>query len=454
MKNTAKFHMITALAAVMCFAFAGMAHAERKPNVIVILADDLGFADVGFNGCADIPTPNLDRLAASGVRCTSGYVSHSFCSPTRAGLMTGRYQQRFGHENNPHYEPDNMTLGLPVSQTLLPAAIKPAGYVSGIVGKWHLGAAPPFHPLARGFDEQYGFTGGGHKYFGHELGEKDFEYVTHLERNGHREPADGYLTTLFSNEAAAFITRHKDEPFFLYLAYNAPHTPLQAPPEYIERCKGIEDDKRRVYGAMICALDDGVGLVLDTLNKLELDEDTLIFFLSDNGGPCPVTHASNAPFRGNKGQVYEGGIHVPFVVRWTGKLDPGVYDPPVSSLDIFATTIALAGAPAPENPLDGVNLMPYLSGSKHTIPHSMLMWRQGGGQAFAALGRTDKLVRIRGHEDELYKLDSDIGEQHNMIAGNTKTAVILSNRLADWNAQLIDPLWQSPRPAKKKNNAK
>ncbi|QNN25247.1 sulfatase-like hydrolase/transferase [Planctomycetales bacterium ZRK34] len=437
---------------LVCGTWVGPGFAERKPNVIVILADDLGFADVGFHGCKDIPTPHLDRLAASGVRCTNGYVSHSFCSPTRAGLMTGRYQQRFGHENNPAHEPDNLSLGLPVDETLLPKAIKPAGYVSGIIGKWHLGAAPPFHPLARGFDEQYGFTGGGHQYFAKQLIDRDSHYRSHIERNGKREPTTGYLTTLFSEEAAAFITRHKDDPFFLYLAYNAPHTPLQAPPEYIERCKHIDDDKRRVYGAMVCALDDGVGLVLDTLNKLDLDDDTLIFFLSDNGGPDTVTHASNAPLRGRKGQVYEGGIHVPFVVRWTGKLPAGaVYEQPVSSLDIFVTTLALTGAPAPPKPLDGVNLMPYLLGQAKGAPHERLFWRQGGGQAYAVREGVDKYLHIRGHDPEFYQLDSDLAEHHNVITSQADAADALQRKLDAWNSQLIDPLWQNPRAGKPKN---
>ncbi len=391
-----------------------------KPNIIVILADDLGYADVGFNGCKDIPTPNIDSIARNGVRCSNGYVSHPFCSPTRAGLMTGRYQQRFGHENNPVYNPEDTVSGLPVSQVTLPSVLRAAGYVTGLVGKWHLGAAERFHPLNRGFDEFFGFLGGGHQYLSEKLG-GNAEYTTDLVRG--REPVKEteYLTDAFSREAAAFVERHHDQPFFLYLAYNAPHTPLQAPARYLDRFPGIDDTKRRTYAAMLSALDDGVGRLLATVRTQQIEEKTLVLFLSDNGGP-PVNGSSNLPLRSFKGSIYEGGIHVPFALKWKGVLPAGaVYDRPVISLDLFPTAAALAGASRPPgHTIDGVNLMPYLLGEKTGPPHETLYWRTGGGTSFAVRHGDQKLDESSPGRFELYELSGDLGESSNLATVRRK----------------------------------
>jgi arylsulfatase A-like enzyme len=383
--------------ALMAVAFAArLGFADEpfaaRPNILVILADDLGYADVGFNGCRDIPTPNLDRLARQSVRCTSGYVTHPFCSPTRAGLLTGRYQQRFGHENNPAWLPDSTVAGLPLSQTTLPQVLKAAGYVTGCVGKWHLGAHPQFHPNRRGFAEYFGLLGGGHRYLPDAPG--GVEYSIPMDRNGQPEPLQDYLTDVLGREAAAFVIRHKTTPWFLYVAFNAPHTPLQVTDKQLNRVAHIEDETRRTCAGLVVGLDDAVGQVLDALRDSGHADRTLVWFFSDNGGPISVTHSSNTPLRGAKGQVYEGGIRVPFLVSWPGHLPAGKdFAAPVSSLDVFATAVALAQAKVPEqHSLGGVNLLPYLSGEKSGAPHERLFWRTGGGAKFAIREGDWKLV--------------------------------------------------------------
>jgi arylsulfatase A-like enzyme len=436
-------------AALVLAACAGNSAAAPagKPNLIVILADDLGCADVGFNGCKDIPTPNIDSIAENGVRCTSGYVTHPFCSPTRAGLMTGRYQQRFGHENNPVYDPEDTRSGLPTSEVLLPAVLKGAGYVSGIVGKWHLGAAERFHPLSRGFDEFFGFLGGGHQYFPDKLGGKA-EYTTDLMRGRDYVKESEYLTDAFAREAEAFVERHRDRPFFLYLAFNAPHTPLQATPKYLDRFAGIADEKRRTYAAMLSAVDDGVGRVLAALREHRIEERTLVVFLSDNGGPVGINGSSNLPLRAGKGTTYEGGVRVPFAVQWAGTLPAGsVYDRPVSSLDVFATAVALAGASPPSGHTpDGVDLVPYLRGEKAGAPHEALFWRTGGGASFGARAGVLKLVEPRAGQVELYDLSRDVGESNDLASAQPEAARRLARLKDEWNAQLVAPIFQGPPP--------
>ncbi len=432
-------------------ALAAAAPAQpKRPNVIVIVADDLGYADLGFTGATDIPTPHLDALARSGLYCTSGYVSHPFCSPTRAGLLTGRYQQRFGHENNPRYDRADATAGLPLSQITLPQTLKQAGYRTGIVGKWHLGATPAMHPMQRGFREMYGFLGGGHDYFQQQLDGDPREYLIPIERDGKPEKFDGYLTDALSREAAAFVRRATPtEPFFLYLAYNAPHTPVQVPPAYEDRLRHITDDARRRYAAMIVAVDDGVGKLLQTLRDKNLEKETLVFFFSDNGGPTQVTKCSNGPFRGHKGQVYEGGIRVPFVIRLPGRIRPGKFDPMVSSLDVYATVCAAAGI-TPQQRLDSVNLFPYLDRMVKGYPHLRLFWRTGGGTAWASREGDWKLVHIKGQPPELYDLKSDIGETRNIFEDRKFEADQMLARLQAWDKELIQPLFQSPQPANNK----
>src|SRR5437868_7958505 len=306
------------------------------PNIVVILADDLGYGDVSFNGCPDFTTPNIDSLTNTGVRCSNAYVTHPFCSPSRAGLLTGRYQQRFGYENQPGVD-SNPRRGIPAQELLLPQILKPAGYVSGLVGKWNLGTS--LNPTKRGFDEFFGF-----------LGTESPYYNAPLLRGTTKITETAYLTDAFTREAVSFIQRHATQPFFLYLAYNAVHKPYNTPPKsYMDRVASIANNSRRIYAAMTLALDDGVGQVLQTLQQQNLLDNTLIFFLSDNGAR-QVSFARNLPLRGYKFNVLDGGIHVPFVVQWKAVLPAhAVYDPLVSSLDIVATVAAATGSQLPND---------------------------------------------------------------------------------------------------------
>ncbi|MBX6311710.1 MAG: sulfatase [Isosphaeraceae bacterium] len=439
------------------FAPATIAQPVGRPNIVVILADDLGYADVGFQGCKDIPTPHLDALAKDGIICTSGYVTHPFCSPTRAALLTGRYQQRFGHENNPAWLPEDRSVGLPLDQVTVADVMKKAGYATGAVGKWHLGAHPSFHPNRRGFNAYFGLLGGGHQYFDHNQFKTNpmkarQEYFIPLVRNEEPVEENEYLTDALGREAAAFVELHQKGPFFLYLAFNAPHTPLQAPEKYLDRVKGIKDEKLRTYAAMVCGMDDAVGVLMAKLKEHTLDQNTLVFFFSDNGGPIGVTNCRNTPLRGAKGQVYEGGIRVPFLVSWPAKLKPGTFDHPVSSLDVFPTAVAAGGGETPKGvQLDGVDLIPHLRGeSKERLTDRVLFWRTGGGQSFAVRKGTTKLVRFGNNPAELYDLATDIGETKNLAEKRPETVAALQKELDTWNATLMKPKWQNPTPAKKK----
>lgn len=453
---------IRTLLAVLCLASVptvGTAAPPdaRKPSIVVILADDLGYADVGCHGCKDIPTPHIDALARSGVRCTNGYVSHPFCSPTRAGLLTGRYQHRFGHENNPAYLPNDPNVGLPLDQVTIADVLRKAGYVTGAVGKWHLGAEPRFHPCRRGFDEYFGIIGGGHDYFRAIPGDRR-EYFIPLQRNEKPVEEKEYLTDAFSREAVAFIRRHKDRPFFLYLAYNAPHTPLQAPADRIAAFAGIAEKKRRTYAAMVNIMDEGIGRVREALRETGREKDTLVFFLSDNGGPSPVpgqttgtNFSSNLPLRGRKGQVFEGGVRVPFLVSWPGTLPAGAtYDEAVSSLDIFATSAAVGGAELPAGlQLDGVDLRTHLKGEGKAPPHGALFWRTGGGRSYAVRAGRYKLVSTDGKTTALFDLDVDLSEKTDCVGAYPPVAARMQEGYQKWNGQMVAPRWESPQPARR-----
>ena len=416
----------------------------RKPNVIIIVADDLGYADVGFNGCTDIPTPNLDSLAQNGVRFAEGYVTCPICSPSRAGLLTGRYQQRFGHEFNPSLETEAEAFGMPLDQITIAAMLKNAEYATGMVGKWHLGLKPEYHPLRRGFQEFYGFLQGAHSYVN--LRKTDRYPILRGT-----EPIDEpeYLTDAFTREAVAFIDRHSTDPFFLYLTYNAVHTPMQAPQKYLDRFPNIAETKRRTYAAMLSAMDDGIGAVLRKLRDNGLDQDTMIFFFSDNGGPIYVNSSSNLPLNGAKGTVYEGGIRVPFLFQWQRRLPRGtVYKNPVSTLDIFATVAAAAGAEVPrDRKMDGVNLMPYLLGWKRTQPHEILFWRVGDMNAVRK--GNWKLARKGNALVFLFDLATDMGEQKNLAKERPDILRELNAAFKAWDAELVPPLWfpAPPKPA-------
>lgn len=419
---------------------ATAAEPGRKPNILLIVADDPGYGDLGVQGCTDVPTPNIDSLAKNGIRFTSGYVSCPVCSPTRAGLMTGRYQQRFGHEFNPGPPRAASTdFGLSLQETPLPARLKSLGYATGMFGKWHLGYKPEFHPLKRGFDEYIGFLGGAHSYLDNREGANSI-----LRGNDPIEQVT-YTTDMFGEGAAAFIEKNKDKPFFVYLPFNAVHMPLQATDKYLQRFRGvIKDQKRRTYAAMLSALDDNVGRVLAKLREHGLEENTLIFFLSDNGGPTAATTSRNDPLRGYKGQVLEGGIRIPYIIQWKGHLPAGkVCDQPVISLDIHPTALAAAGgALSPDWKLDGVNLLPFLTGEKAGPPHEALFWRYGPQHA-ARKGDWKLLVQARQAAPQLYNLARDIGEAHDLAAEEPAKLKELQASYDQWNAQLISPKWRN-----------
>ncbi|QHI70329.1 sulfatase-like hydrolase/transferase [Tichowtungia aerotolerans] len=421
-----------------------------QPNLIVIMCDDLGYADVGFNGCKDISTPNIDRIAQGGVRCTSGYATYSVCGPSRAGFMTGRYEQRFGFERNPQYQPGDPNMGLPKDERTIAETLKPVGYTSGVIGKWHLGAHPGNHPLNRGFDFFYGHLGGGHRYFPEELTLQDSyaakneeeSYKTWILRNHEPVPPEKYLTDAFSDAAVEFVTENQKQPFFLFLSYNAPHNPLQATEKYLSRFPNIENEKRKTYAAMISAVDDGVGRVLDTLEDRNLSKKTIVFFLSDNGGPESKNASDNGALRGGKGDAWEGGFRVPYAVMWTGTVPDGtVYDQPVSSLDVLATIADLSGAPEDSSrPLDGTNLIPYLTGKNTGAPHEAIYLRKfDGGQYTVRSGDYKMLIPWQGAAAQLYNLEKDIGEEQNIAAQHPETLQELETLRRKWDSQLVEP---------------
>ncbi|MDP3068790.1 MAG: sulfatase-like hydrolase/transferase [Opitutaceae bacterium] len=437
------------------------APAAAKPNILLIVADDLGYNDVGFQGGRDIPTPHLDKLAASGVRCTSGYVSYPVCSPSRAGFITGRYQQRFGHEFNPRWNLESKIDGLPLSQSTMGDALRGAGYTTGVIGKWHLGAHPQFHPNRRGFDEFYGFLGGGHRYLpgSHvdvEVGagkkmetHADAEHASPMLRNTVEEPEPPELTTKLGEEAAASVTRHARDakPWFLYLAFNAPHTPLQARTDMLAKFAHIADERRRTYAAMVATVDEAVGRVLGALDATGQRERTLVFFFSDNGGPMTKRNANashNGILRGQKGDIFEGGIRVPFVVSWPGRLPAGrSYAEPVIALDVLPTALAAVGVKRDPKlpPLDGVNLLPFLTGETKTPPHARLFWRMDDGAAFAVREGKWKWFRTYENAPQLYDLVADPSEKNDLVAKHPEVAARLAASVAEWNRGLVAPVW-------------
>jgi arylsulfatase A-like enzyme len=439
---------------IASLAVSGDARAQSgRANIVLIVADDMGYADVGFQGAKDIPTPNIDAIARNGVRFTDAYVTGPYCSPTRAGLLTGRYPQRFGHEFNIGMAEMHRDAGLPLSETTLANRLHDAGYRTAIVGKWHLGHAQQFRPRARGFDEFFGFLAGGHSYVGQTPGNPVYD-------NDSVAAAVTYLTDDFTARAVDFVTRNRQAPFFLYLAYNAVHVPRQATEKYLSRFPTLAEP-RRTYAAMLSAMDDGVGAVLRALRENGLEDNTLVVFFSDNGGPTVyggINGSSNAPLRGSKRETWEGGIRVPFAMQWKGKIPAGAtYAMPIIQLDVFPTVLAAAGvAVRPEWKLDGVDLLPFVQGRAPGAPHDVLYWRLG---ATMAIRRGDwKLVKMtpRGfmtHPDsidlagaELFNLRTDIGETTNVAAREPGRARALRAEWERWARTMSPPRWSAPIP--------
>lgn len=405
--------------------------AEPQPNILLIVSDDAGYADFGFQGCKDIATPKLDALAAGGLRFTQGYAPGPVCSPSRCGMLTGKTPARTGHENNLREE-----FGVDAATSLLPARLKVLGYHTGMIGKWHLGNAKPYLPWERGFDDFYGFLGGQNNY----LAPKDKNNA--LLRNGKKEVEPEYLTDAFAREAEAFIktNSNKSQPWFLYLAFNAVHSPMQAKPSELEKISKISDAQRRVLAAMTVSLDQGVGRALAALDAAGVTSNTLVFFINDNGG-ATYSKFYNTPLRGHKGTLFEGGIRVPFLARWPGVLPVGkTFDAPATGLDFMPTLLAAGGAkPDACADSDGVNLLPFLTGKNPARPHSDLFWRFN---VVAAVRAGDwKLIRIQGAPPLLFNLATDLPEKNNLAAEHPEIVRDLLAKLAEWEKPFPAPRW-------------
>lgn len=433
--------------------------ANAKPNLLLIVADDMGYGDLSCYGSKQIPTPNLDALAANGTRCTNGYVSASVCAPSRAGLMTGRYQNRIGFEHNlrstPSVKPEFE--GIPITQPLISNKLKTLGYQTGIIGKWHLGETiPEFQPNQRGFDYFFGMLGGSHAYF--PTVEKNKLTLNGEQITKIRTP---YLTDWFTLEANDYITRNSeaDKPWFLYLSYNTPHAPMQAKEEDLAKFAHIKNKTRRSYCAMQHNMDTNIGTIIDNLKKLNQLDNTLIVFISDNGGSVEVSHAVNAPCRGGKGSNLEGGLRVPTIYHWPSKIPKGkVYDKPVISLDILPTFIAASGAEPPKTQAlgtsikkaklaaiatDGVNLLPYLSNQVKGQPHTHLFWRMAL-RAKSVRSGDWKLLIPAHNQPALYNLKEDPSELNNLYSEKTDIVENLRESLIKWEASLeSNPTWIS-----------
>jgi arylsulfatase A-like enzyme len=413
--------------------------AADKPNILVFLCDDTGYAEFGFQGGKDIPTPRIDSIAANGVRFTQGYVAATYCSPSRAGLLTGRYPTRFGHEFNSVAR----QTGLPLDETTMAERLHDLGYATCAIGKWHLGEKPRFRPTRQGFDEFYG-TLSNTAFFRPRL------FVDSRVSNDVQaiDDANFYTTDAYAERAVDWLGKQEGKPWFLYLPFNAQHNPLQAPEKYLSRFKNIDDEKRRTFAAMMSAMDDAVGKVLDKVRDMGQEENTLIFFLSDNGGPTRQTTSSNIPLRGGKSSTWEGGIRIPFCAQWKGRLPAGkTYDHPIIQLDILPTALAAAGAPAGEEAkLDGVDLLPYLTGGNDKSPHETLYWRFGNQWA---VRHGDWKLVVAGRSDpagELFNLADDISESKNLAADMPEKVAELKTLYDAWNAEQAPPSAPKERP--------
>ena len=444
---------LAVMAAIYCTTRADSAERPAgKANVIIFLGDDLGYGELGCQGNPEIPTPQIDSIATNGVRFTNGYVSGPYCSPTRAGLMTGRYQTRFGHEFNAGGSFGGNGFGLPLTETTLANRLKSLGYATCAIGKWHLGGPPQFLPMQRGFDEFFG-TVANSPFF------KPPAFVDSRkspEVHAITDP-DFYTTDAYADRAVDWLEKHKHEPFFLYLPFNAQHAPLQATQKYLDRFTGIEDEKRRTFAAMLSAMDDAVGRVLAKVRQIGQEENTLVVYLTDNGGPTQQTTSKNDPLKGFKATTSEGGVRVPFMMQFKGHLPAGkVYNQPVIQLDLLPTALAAAGGKVDSAwKLDGVNLLPYLTGDQQGPPHETLYWRFGDQWAIRHGDWKLVVSKIDGPQPRLYNLAADIAEAKDLSAhepGKVQTLKTLWDR---WNAEQADPKWRpNPQPARRraKNN--
>ena len=439
--NTRRLLLAAAIASTLATTGPARAADARKPNILVILSDDVGWAEYGFQGGKDIPTPHIDSIARNGVRFTQGYVSGPYCSPTRAGLMTGRYQTRFGHENNRV----PVVSGLPLSETTIADRLRARGYATCAIGKWHLGNGPEFRPTKRGFDEYFGTLGNTPYYH-------PTQFIDSRISNEVRRVPDNdfYTTDQYADRAVDWLGKNQDKPWFLYLPFNAQHAPLQSPKKYLDRFPNITDETRKQFAACMSAMDDAVGRVLAKVREMGQEDDTLIVFTSDNGGPTRQTTSNNVPLRGFKATTWEGGVRVPFCMQWKGQFPAGkTYDHPIIQLDILPTALAASGAEIDTAwKLDGVDLKPYLTGARADKPHETLYWRFGDQ---SAVRHGDwKLVIARGGtgRPELYNLADDRGESRDRAASDPAKLKELRAIYDRWNAEQAEPItpMENPNP--------
>lgn len=451
---------------------AGAVHAEEtsvektskdkhtRPNIVVILSDDAGYNDFGFQGSKQFKTPNLDKLAKSGMVMKQMYVTAAVSGPSRAGLMTGQFSQRFGIEENnvvgimsPHGE-TGFDMGVPTNIKTIGNYLQDAGYKTAAYGKWHLGSADRFHPYRRGFDHFVGFRSGARKYFAYkkalaeEQSDKKLEYgFAHF-----REPEE-YMTTLLAKEACQFMEREQENPFFIYLAFNAVHGPLDYEKKDLKQFPNLKGKRQRL-AAMTLSLDNACGMVMDKLKELDLDKNTLVIFTNDNGGPSDNTTANNYPLAGHKATHLEGGLRVPGIFSFPGVIKPNTtYDYPVSTLDFLPTFLRLAEVPGDAKMrqehtdsianLDGVDIMPYLTGKIKERPHETLYWRiENRG---TVRYKDWKFMRFPDRPCELYDLSKDIGEQNNLASEHPELVKNLYKKLFDWEMQMQRPRYMLKR---------
>lgn len=432
-----------------------------RPNIIIIMTDDQGYADVGFNGSKDITTPELDKLANSGTICTSAYVAHSFCGPSRAGLLTGRYPHEFGSQFNlPANSEESVGEGIPLSEKFISSVLQESGYRTGVIGKWHLGAVEGYEPKDRGFDDFYGFLGGGHNYFPDDYvtkynqqkaaGNKHiWEYLTPLQRNGVEVTEDEYLTDELSHDAVRFVSESSknDKPFFLYLAYNAPHTPLEAKEEDMQKFSHIKDKARRTYAAMVYAVDRGVGELVEALKATNQYDNTLIVFLSDNGGRTDQG-ANNFPLRGVKGDTYEGGFRVPMFFHWPNKIPAGKkFDYPVTALDFYPTFASIANAKIPQDKqLDGKDILNDLVKGENPRKGEMIFaMRHRNGFSDVGVREGDwKATKAYNGPWKLYDIQKDMGETNDLSKQNPEQLKTMVLGAEMWSKKHTEPRWFDP----------
>jgi arylsulfatase A-like enzyme len=425
---------------VAVFAWMGIAAENQRPNILFILADDLGYGDLGCYGANDIRTPNLDRLAQQGVRFTDFYANGPVCTPTRCGLMTGRYQQRIGGLEWA-ISPQQKHLGLPPQEKTIAQMLRENGYATAMSGKWHLGYTEDRAPNAHGFDQFFGLLSGNHDYFTHRerSGEPD------LYRDTTPVTEDGYSTSLIQQYALGFLDAMKDKPFFLYVAFNAPHWPIQGPGDGDKQVtqKDWAQGTRETYVKMVEAMDTSIGEILAALDKHGLADSTLVVFTSDNGGD---RFSRNYPLDHGKGTLGEGGIRVPCIARWPGHLPAGKVSKQVGiTMDWSATILNLAGAkPPPDRPLDGRDLLPILAGEKRGMKRT-LFWRRVGPNWVkthrAVRDGNWKLIEERNGKRQLYNLAEDLGEMNNLADEETSKVAKMSKLLDKWESQVDPPLY-------------